>query len=432
MATAVWGLGRSGQAAAKLLQARGETVTVYDQADTEALRAHAKALSEQGIAVVLGEFGSAEQIVVSPGISWQHPQLQESRSRGCVVIGEAELAWQVLKALPWVAITGTNGKTTTTALVTAIWHAHGWHAPACGNIGLPLSAVALEAITTGVFPDWIVAELSSYQIEAAPSIAPTLGLWTTFTPDHLERHGSLAHYAAIKASLLKRSRTAILNAQDPYLASQQAQWPQALWCGEGDVSLAAGHLYVAGQAILPLSEYQLLGQHNQHNLMLAVAAACRAEIPAVTIRHAVQSFKAPPHRLETICKRDGVYYVNDSKATNYDAAEVGLRAITTPVVLIAGGQAKQGDDQAWLAQIKARCSHVILIGAAANQFAARLTDIGYNRVQIVPSLTEAVPLAATLAVPGSTVLLSPACASFDHYANYEERGEHFRRCCLAL
>ncbi len=432
MATAVWGLGRSGQAAAKLLQAQGETVTLYDQADTETLRARAKILAQQGLTVVLGELGAAPQIVVSPGISWQHPQLQASRSRGCHIMGEAELAWQILKTIPWVAITGTNGKTTTTALVAAIWQANGWRAPACGNIGLPLSAVALEAISSGVFPDWIVAELSSYQIEAAPSIAPEIGLWTTFTPDHLERHGSLERYAAIKASLLNRSRTLILNAHDPYLKSQQAAWPQALWCGEGRVTVDAEQLYVDEQPILPLSEYQLLGQHNQQNLMLAVAAARTAGIPMATIRQAVQNFKAPPHRLETVREREGVRFVNDSKATNYDAAEVGLRAIATPVILIAGGQAKQGDDCAWLAQIQARCPHVILIGAAAAQFAARLTSVGYNQVQIVPSLDEAVPLAASLAKPGATVLLSPACASFDHYANYEERGEHFRRCCLAL
>lgn len=432
MATAVWGLGRSGQAAAKLLQAQGECVTVYDQADTENLRRQAQVLAEQGIRVILGELVSAEQIVVSPGISWQHPLLQESRSRGCRVLGEAELAWRVLKAIPWVAITGTNGKTTTTALIAAIWQANGWRAPACGNIGLPLSGIALEAISAGVFPDWIVAELSSYQIEASPSISPAIGLWTTFTADHLERHGTLEHYAAIKSSLLKQSRSAILNAQDPYLKSQQAQWPQALWCGEGLVRIENDQLYYDNQPILPLHDYQLLGRHNQQNLMLAVAAAITANIPPATIRQAVQSFKAPPHRLEPVCERAGVRYVNDSKATNYDAAEVGLRAITSPIVLIAGGQAKHGDDRAWLAEIQARCTHVILIGAAAPQFAARLASVGYNQVQTVATLDEAVPLAASLATPGSTVLLSPACASFDHYANYEERGEHFRRCCLAL
>lgn len=224
----VLGLGIAGLAAARLLRAQGYEVLVWDEQDSPLLRQRQAELNQEGIPVRLGQpFQLAEgvkQVVVSPGIAWDHPLLQEVRQQGIPVVGEAELAWIYLDHLPWVGITGTNGKSTTTALVAEMFKAAGLQGIPCGNIGLPLSQVALATLQGKLKPDWIVAELSSYQLEASsrlmsstPGGPPRIGVWTTFTPDHLERHGTLERYASFKARLLDRAQWRVLNGEDPYL-----------------------------------------------------------------------------------------------------------------------------------------------------------------------------------------------------------------------
>lgn len=442
----VIGLGKSGAAAARLLNHQGWQVTVSDQGDSEPLRRTKQILTQQGIAVKLGQplavDPAIDRIVVSPGVPWDSAVLVQARALGIEVMGEMELAWQTLKDIPWIAVTGTNGKTTVTSLLAAIFSATGCWAPACGNIGRAACEVALEAIAAARSPDWIIAEISSYQIEAAPSLAPHIGLWTTFTPDHLSRHKTLERYYRIKARLLLRSQQALLNGDDLYLRQQAAGWSQAYWTctqmsEDGPAPMAyikAGWVWVQNDKILPADALRMRGGHNQQNLLMAAATARLAGLAPEAIARGVESFPGVLHRLEQVLRWRGIDFINDSKATNYDAAEVGLRSVDAPVVLIAGGDPKVGEDAAWIAQIQAKAAFVLLIGDAAPAFAQRLDQVDYCTYKQVSTLDVAVPLAATLAqqYQAKAVLLSPACASFDQYPSFEHRGDHFRQLCQVL
>ncbi|MEO1394564.1 MAG: UDP-N-acetylmuramoyl-L-alanine--D-glutamate ligase [Cyanobacteria bacterium J06634_5] len=449
----VVGLGRSGIAAARVLANQGYDVVLSDRGPAKHHRDDAKALKEEGITVKLnhafappteGE-EALDLLVVSPGVPWDAPELAAAREQGIDTIGEMELAWRALKDIPWLGITGTNGKTTTTALAAAIFKAAGLNAPACGNIGYAACELALTSK-----PDWIIAELSSYQIEAAATLAPTIGVWTTLTPDHLSRHKTVENYYNIKASLLARSQSAIINGDDPVLRGKAADHGEnSVWTsvnGKAALSSAAPkaapkivpETYIEndwvvhkGEQIVQADALRMVGEHNRQNLLLAVAAAKIAGIETSAIAKGVARFPGVSHRLEHICTWRGVDFINDSKATNYDAAEVGLRSVVSPTVLIAGGAPKDGDDAAWIAQIKDKASSVLLIGDAAESFASRLEESGYQTYEIVETIDRAVTRAADITKEQSikTVLLSPACASFDQYANFEVRGDDFRQVC---
>ncbi len=454
----VLGMGAAGSSAARLLQAQGHRVFVQDEAHSEVLERKQTDLAQLGIEVALGQaltlLPQIHQIVVSPGIRWDHPMLVQARGAGIPVVGEAEWAWRSLRHLPWVGITGTNGKTTTTALIGAMFQAAGKRAPTCGNIGLPLCQIALETLQTGQDPEWIVAELSSYQLEASETLlqgSPTapfhhIGVWTTLTPDHLERHGTVDSYAGIKARLLERVSQRVINGDDPYLYGIRHRWPQTLWTGcdqsEAPIHIQADQIWIEGRPWVPLGSFatQLPGRHNLQNLLLAVGAAYGAGLSSEAVAEAIVTFKGVPHRLQTVRVWQGIRFINDSKATNYDAAVVGLQAVDLPLILIAGGQPKQGDDTLWLQLIQQKVAGVVLIGAAGPQFAERLAQIRYTDYQIVDTLDVAVSRAFEWArsLRGScghsevAVLLSPACASFDQYPNFERRGEHFQICCDCL
>jgi UDP-N-acetylmuramoylalanine--D-glutamate ligase len=447
----VIGLGRSGMAAARLLKHHGWQVTVSDSNQSEALQQTQRDLAAEGITVKLGDRFSPDpavmdQVVVSPGVPWDLPALVRARELGITTIGEVELAWQTLHSIPWVGVTGTNGKTTTTALIAAIFQTAGFQAPACGNIGYAIGEVALQALSADTpTPDWVIAELSSYQIESSASVAPQIGVWTTFTPDHLSRHYTLENYYNIKARLLRQSKYQIFNSDDPYLRQVQQNWPQAYWTSvtgkanlpcpvERGAYIEAGWVVVQTERIVPVASLRMVGTHNQQNLLMAVLAARLAGIEPAAIVQAIESFPGVPHRLEHICTWNGIAFINDSKATNYDAAEVGLSAVAAPAILIAGGEAKTGDDTAWLHTIQAKAARVLLIGSAAPTFAQRLEQIGYRKYEIVETMDRAVVRGAELAkaLGAKVVLLSPACASFDQYPNFEQRGEHFRQLCQQL
>jgi UDP-N-acetylmuramoylalanine--D-glutamate ligase len=445
------GLGRSGIAAARLLKQEGWDVTLSDRSNTDNLQQLQTNLQQEGITVKLGithhydPSNSPNLIIVSPGVPWDIPYLIEARNQGIDTIGELELAWRYLKKTPWVGITGTNGKTTTTALIAAIFQAAGLNAPACGNIGHAACELALAT-----YPEkplhWVIAEISSYQIESSQELTPIIGVWTTFTPDHLARHSTLDNYYQIKANLLRRSREQVCNGDDPYLHQKgQKDWPNAHWTsirGKKDllcdpakgVYIEDGWVVAFGELIIPLSLFKMVGEHNQQNLLMAVAAAKLAGIDKKAIAQAITSFTGVPHRLEYICTYQGIEFINDSKATNYDAAEVGLNAVTSPVILIAGGEAKEGEDRGWIEKIKQKAVAVLLIGDAAEVFAKRLTESDYNHYEIVETMDRAVTRSVELSIEKQVkiVLLSPACASFDQYQSFEHRGDHFRQLCLKL
>ncbi|MFS0515110.1 UDP-N-acetylmuramoyl-L-alanine--D-glutamate ligase [Nostoc sp. UIC 10607] len=470
----VIGLGKSGVAAARLLKREGWEVELSDSNTSETLLQQQQELAADQITVKLGqslELNGAnlpQLIVVSPGVPWDIPLLIKARQLGIETIGEMELAWRNLRSLPWVGITGTNGKTTTTALIAAIFQAAGLNAPACGNIGYATCDVALSNRGQGTGNrergeenaiqnpkskiqnciDWVIAEVSSYQIESSSSLTPRIGVWTTFTPDHLSRHKTLENYYNIKAKLLRQSELQVFNGDDAYLRQQGlSAWPDAYWTSvKGkDFLISEKGFYIeddwvvekltatsAPEPIVKVSTLRMVGEHNQQNLLMAVATARLAGINRDAIARAIVEFPGVAHRLEHICTWQGIDFINDSKATNYDAAEVGLASVKSPAILIAGGEAKAGDDTGWLAQIQTKAAAVLLIGSAAPAFAQRLQEVGYYSYHIVETMERAVSRSAELAkeYQAPVVLLSPACASFDQYPNFEVRGDHFRQLCL--
>lgn len=441
----VIGLGRSGIAAAKLLTKHGYSVTLSDSNSNPNLEAQKQQLELLNINVKLGDkFTPTDEdtIVVSPGVPWDIAPLVTARAMGIDTIGEMELAWRYLHDIPWVAITGTNGKTTTTALTAAIFQAAGIETIGCGNIGY----AACELALLETHPAWIIAEMSSYQIESTSTMTPQIGVWTTLTPDHLARHKNVTNYANIKAKLLRNSHHQIFNGDDRYLHDLgESDWQSATWTSvegkqhlrgnpEAGIWIEDNWVVFRGEKVLQADSLKMPGEHNLQNMLMAVAIAKLAGIDNNAIANGVASFPGVAHRLEYICTYAGVDYINDSKATNYDAADVGLSAVKSPVILIAGGEAKEGEDLAWLETIKQKAAAVLLIGSAATQFANRLTAVGYHNFEIVETMAHAIERAPQLAqqCQAKVVLLSPACASFDQYTSFEHRGDDFRQLCQEL
>ncbi|AFZ43990.1 UDP-N-acetylmuramoylalanine--D-glutamate ligase [Halothece sp. PCC 7418] len=442
----VIGLGRSGVAAARLLKQQGWDVMISDRGMSDSLQGLQRDLAQEEITVKLQETPTLDNlkktdlIIVSPGVPWDVPILVRAREENIPMYGEIELAWRSLSDVPWVGITGTNGKTTTTALCSALFQGSGLNAPSCGNIGNAACELGLKETSW----DWIIAEISSYQIESSQKLAPEIGVWTTFSPDHLERHYTLENYFAIKKSLLDRAQLKILNGDDPYLRYLvNENWSGVHWTSikgkdqllgkpSHGIYLEGNEIIAFGEKIIQVSEFPMAGDHNLQNLLLAVGAARLAGVEKSAIAQSIINFQGVPHRLEPICKIENVPFINDSKATNYEAATVGLSSVPSPVILIAGGQAKTGNDQDWCELIKNKASVVLLIGEAAPKFAQRLDEMGYTSYQVVETMENAVKegINRVKKQEGSVVLLSPACASFDQYDNFEQRGDHFRQLCL--
>ena len=452
----VLGIGRSGIGAARLLHKLGKRVLVLESGENPDLSQRAQLLRQEGISVQLGTplepatfaalASRPARVIVSPGIRWDHPVLIALRQQGISTVGEITTAWEATPTVPWIGITGTNGKTTVTHLVAHLLQQAGLDAPMCGNVGYSAAELVL-ARGDSTPSQWMVVELSSYQIESAPQLAPHIGVWTTLTPDHLERHGSLDNYRAIKRSLLERSTIRILNGDDPDLRSRACSWDQASWitAGSREDALAAGlepalwieaeKVYSTSGALLDARALAMPGAHNRQNLLMAVAVGLEVGLNGPQMEAALRSFPGVPHRLERIREFDGVTWFNDSKATNYDAAEVALRALPGPLIVLAGGEAKQGDAQGWIAGLQRKALAVVLFGAARQAFEQLLKEAKYSgEVHGVEGMAEAVPLARQLAAHHAckAVLLSPACASFDQYRDFEARGEHFRELVQSL
>ena len=449
--TIVVGMGRSGIGAARLLHHQGEAVVLQERGNSSNHHIQAEQLRGEQIQVELNcplelesfqpWFNQLDTVVIGPGIPWDHPTLNELRQRNVTVRGEMDLAWDALRHIPWVGITGTNGKTTVTHLLSHVLQRGGLNAPMGGNMGISAAEMARQIISGEVpTPDWLVMELSSYQIEAAERIRPRIGIWTTLTPDHLERHGTVEAYRAIKRGLLKRSDQAIFNADDPDLRQQRRSWHGGIWVSAESAQpdgLPAdlwiddeGWVHEPTQRLFRADALAMPGAHNRQNLLLVTAAARRIGLSPAAIEAGLRSFPGVPHRLEPLGYIGGSQVFNDSKATNYDAAAVGLRAMQGPVVVLAGGSTKQGDASDWLAELNRRACAVVLFGAGAEELQGLITTSGFpGPLSLCNDLSAAVDQAVQRAeaLGASNLLLSPACASFDQYRDFEARGDHFKQ-----
>ena len=427
----VVGLGSSGVAAATLLARQGWRVTVNDRASAADLADRLAGLPA-GVESVLG--GHPESllegrslVVTSPGVPPDLAMLAQARRRGIEVIAELELAYRSLADIPLIAVTGSNGKTTVTALLGAILDEAGWSVGVGGNIGHPASAHALE----GGF-DALVWEVSSFQLEGCTTLRPRVGILLNLSPDHLDRHPTLADYLAAKARLFARQQgddVAVLNADDPAVAGlvvpARAEF-FSLHDRSAAACLAGGHLVLDGRPLLSRSRLPLLGDHNVANALAAALAAARVGAPRPAIATALERFTGLPHRHTVVAEAAGVRFVDDSKGTNIGATAAGLAGYRPGTVhLILGGLGK-GQDFAPLAQaVAGRAAAVYLIGDAADEIARAIG--GRVPVQHCGTLAEAVRRAAAAAGGGDTVLLSPACASFDQFRDYAHRGDEFAR-----
>jgi UDP-N-acetylmuramoylalanine--D-glutamate ligase len=439
----VVGLARSGVAACRLLRALGARVTGTDARSVTALAPEARVLQAEGVRLVVDghppeAFTGAELVIVSPGVPTDHPALAACRARGVPVLGEIELAYRTMTA-EFVAITGTNGKTTTTALTGALLADSGRPVLVGGNIGRPLAAEALDFPADG----WVVAEVSSFQLETTDAFRPHVAAILNVTPDHLDRHGTLAAYAAAKARIFRAQEAgdwAVLNTDDPGAAalapavrarllwfSRRAPVTEGAWLRDGWITLRLGG---RDQAVCPVSEVFLRGAHNLENVLAATACAGALGVPPERLRAAIRAFRAVAHRIEWIRERAGVAYYNDSKGTNVDATLKALAAFEEPIVLIAGGRDKGQRFDALADAARGRVKAAIVIGEGRATLGPALRAV--THVEAAASMGEAVRRAAALAVPGDVVLLSPACASFDLFRDYEHRGAVFAEEVRAL
>jgi UDP-N-acetylmuramoylalanine--D-glutamate ligase len=424
----VLGLARSGAAIALALRARGEEVIGCDAGSAERaeLRAAAGRLQAAGVEVRLDASGDdlaarAGTLVKSPGVPQSAPAVAAARRLGVPVLGELELAWRLLPN-EFVAVTGTNGKTTTAEWIGHLHREAGAPVAVAGNVGTALSSLvgALDGAAT------VVCEASSFQLEDTECFAPEAAVLLNLAPDHLDRHGSFDAYAQAKLRIFARQRPEDLAVVGEHVRLRLPGAARRLRFGEGEeceLRLVAGELRWRGTALIAAAELPLPGRHNVQNAMAAAAVALARGLDPEAVRRGLRSFAGVAHRLEPIAERDGVRYVNDSKATNVESTIMALRSFPGGVHLIAGGRGK-GQDFSPLAPLVAeRCRAVYLIGEDAERIAGALAGVAIRRCGTLQAAVEAARAAAR---PGQVVLLSPACASYDQYSDFEARGKHFR------
>lgn len=433
----VVGAGKSGLAAARFLLAKGAHVVLTDNRPADRLDLPADpALA--GLEYRLGRYpGIAEGwdlVVTSPGVPPEIPPLGEARRAGIPVTGEFELAMRFARG-PVIAITGTNGKTTTTTLTGRIFREAGYPTLVAGNIGLPLTNEVENMAADGV----IVVEASSFQLETAATFRPKVAVILNITPDHLDRHKTMQRYTEAKAAVFANQTAedwTILNRDDGMAASLAARTggrviffsrkhilDQGVFVRDGMITVRDSG---RPQAILPAGDLLLPGPHNLENALAAVAAAWVMGVPPVSMARTLAEFPGVPHRLELVAEIRGVRYVNDSKGTNPEAAEKALQAYAGPIILIAGGRNKGNRFDGFAGQIKKRVRKLIVMGESAGEIAAAAREAGFTDIEPADDLPGAVRLAHRAARPGEVVLLSPACASWDMFESFEERGDLFR------
>jgi UDP-N-acetylmuramoylalanine--D-glutamate ligase len=433
----VVGLGKSGVASALFLQARGARVTVSDAKPQDQLSQEIPILLDHGIAVETGGHGERtfrgqDFIVVSPGVPVDSPSLVQARSLGEPVIGEIELASRFLPK-NMVAITGSNGKTTTTTLAGEIITAGGWAALVGGNIGTPAISLVDRASDQTV----VVLEVSSFQLETIETFHPRIAVVLNITPDHLDRHRTLAAYTDAKARIFENQRAGdftVLNADDPtcvglagrtraqvYWFSRKQEGKQGAFVRDGRVLFRDAQ---GQREIMLVSEIPLKGAHNVENSLAAICVGSLMGCEAGRVRQAVQAFQAVEHRLEYVATIRGVEYYNDSKATNVDATIKALESFPANIHLILGGKDKDSDYTLLNELLRKRVKRVYAIGAAADKIESQIQTA--VEIERSGTLEAALKRAAATAEAGDIVLLAPACASFDQFQNYEHRGRVFK------
>jgi UDP-N-acetylmuramoylalanine--D-glutamate ligase len=439
----VVGLGKSGVASALFLKSRGAQVTVSDSKPEAELRDEILLLLEQGITVETGGHGERtfreqDLIVVSPGVPLDAPQVAQARSLGEPIIGEIELAARFL-AGSMVAITGANGKTTTTSLAGEIIAAGRFPTLVGGNIGMPaISFVGQAGPST-----WTVLEVSSFQLETVVEFRPRIAVILNITPDHLDRHKTLANYIAAKARIFENQQASdftVLNADDLTTAELADRTRgQVFWFSrkkemEQGAFVRGAHVYFrdgdSEREILPLGEMTLKGAHNVENVLAGVSIGMLVGCEPEQIREAVRNFKAVEHRLEFVAKITGVDYYNDSKATNVDATVKALESFAGNIHLILGGKDKGSDYSVLNELLRQRVKRVYTIGAAAAKIEAQIQ--GAAEIEHAETLENAVRRASEVAAAGDVVLLAPACSSFDQFRSYEHRGRVFKEAVYVL
>ena len=435
----VCGMARSGIAAAKLLNRLGAGVTLQDMKKREEISADVLALEGEGIVLYTGanpdEIACAQDLIVlSPGIPCDLPFIAAAENAGIEVISEVELAYR-LTPCPITAITGTNGKTTTTTLTGEIMKTAYSGTAVVGNIGVPYSE-EVERLTE---KDWVVAEISSFQMEKAKEFHPHISAVLNITPDHLNRHKTMDVYIAMKERVFAKQTAedfCILNHGDAACRKMADKTAAKVFFFDSSETLAEG-IYLDGDAIevrwgainetlSHVDELQILGVHNYENVMAAAAMGICAGIALDTIRTVLKGFAGVAHRIEYVATVDGVDYYNDSKGTNVDASIRAVLAMKKPIVLIGGGYDKGSSFDEWTKLFPGRVKHLVLIGVTAPKVRASAEKFGFTAISDCETFAEAVDLCREKAEDGDCVLLSPACASWGMFDNYEQRGDMFK------
>jgi UDP-N-acetylmuramoylalanine--D-glutamate ligase len=435
----VVGLARSGCAAARLLVGRGEEVTGVDSGNPDG----AAGLVGEGVEAVLDTDGLAQldgmrTVVKSPGVPREAPVIAAALERGLDVVGELELAW---RAIPnrFLAVTGTNGKTTTVELLGHVYRTAGQPVAVAGNVGTPLASLTAELDPAAT----VVCEASSFQLEDTSYFAPECGVFLNLAPDHLDRHRDLGTYLAAKLRIFANQGNddvAVYNADDPVLAGTDLGGcaRRIAFCRgaapECEVAAAEGTIFYDGEPLLAVEELGIVGEHNVANAMAAATAALAMGLDRDAVREGLRTFAGVPHRLEQVAEIGRVRFVDDSKATNVASAVVGISAFEGGVHAILGGSEKNEAFAPLVEPLSERCVACYLIGATADRLAAELAPVVSAGVELhrCADLEEAVRRAAAVASPGEVVLLSPACASFDAFESFERRGERFGEIVEAL
>lgn len=437
----VVGLARSGSAVARALAERGEEVLGCDSGRPE----QAEGLAGRGVEVSLDADGvelleRARCLVKSPGVPGEAPVVEAARARGVPVIGELEVAWRMIPNR-FIAVTGTNGKTTVTELIGHVHRHAALPAAVAGNVGTPLASLAGEA-----HPDaTVICECSSFQLEDAEAFAPECAVFLSFAPDHLDRHASLDDYLDAKLRIFANQGNhdvAVYGADEPALRGRDLGGcaRRVAFCRERGadpdcaVSLENGVIFRGDEQLLEVGDLQLLGSHNADNAMAAAAASLAMGVPVEAVSEGLASFPGVPHRLERVAEIGGKLFVNDSKATNVAAAAAAMRSFDGGVHAILGGSPKGETFEGLVEPVSERCAACYLIGEAAERLERDLAPARDAGVELrrADGLQDAVRAAAAAAGNGEVVLLAPACASFDAYRDFEERGEHFRSIVESL
>jgi UDP-N-acetylmuramoylalanine--D-glutamate ligase len=430
----VLGLGTSGVSAARFLHARGGQIRI---ADSRTKPPGLASVADIAADIVTGSLEpellrDARRVVLSPGLSIDLPICRQARERGIEIINDIEIFARLCE-VPVLAVTGSNGKSTVVTLLARMLEAVGLAAPAGGNLGRP----ALELLELPA--DVCVLEISSFQMEAAESLAPAAAAVLNVSADHLDRHPSLAGYAALKEKLLRNAAVAIVNADDPVVAAMGSrhrnciEFSIATVLGKGySIVGSADHRSIAidGRAVLPLADIAMQGMHNIANALAALALARTQTDADEALFGELRSFAGLPHRCELVATIDGVRYINDSKATNPGATVAALAGLAGPIVLLAGGVGKGADLAALRGHATGRLRAAVVFGEAAEEIATALD--GVCEVERAGNMPEAVAAARLQSQPGDTVLLSPACASLDMFTDYEARGRAFRDAVMSL